>query len=191
MAATFKGRRRRRGGGSRYRSVPSAMCFPPDRKRMDSKWDRSGNLIYINYPIDVYLLGVKNYFYWHSYFCYSDSSFDRSKTKNCVFSCSTSLTMAPNISAATGVLHETDEEISVQHVLHEKSAETHKVRLVWRNIILFIYLHSLALYGLYLMFTSAKLATALWCEYLNFFRFARQFSEIASRCVRDRDFVAT
>lgn len=34
--------------------------------------------------------------------------------------------------------------------------------LVWRNIIAFIYLHIGALYGLYLLFTQAKLATALF-----------------------------
>ncbi|KAF5302715.1 hypothetical protein FQR65_LT08457 [Abscondita terminalis] len=73
--------------------------------------------------------------------------------------------MAPNISAPTGVLHETDEEITttVQHISQEtKKPDEYKLRLVWRNIFLFAYLHALALYGFYLMFTSAKILTSLW-----------------------------
>ncbi|XP_003741542.1 stearoyl-CoA desaturase 5 [Galendromus occidentalis] len=36
-----------------------------------------------------------------------------------------------------------------------------RVQIVWRNVILMAYLHIAALYGLYLMFTSAKLSTSI------------------------------
>lgn len=40
----------------------------------------------------------------------------------------------------------------------------YKWRIVWRNVIAFIYLHVGAVYGLYLMLSGAKLLTILWCE---------------------------
>ncbi|XP_058810732.1 acyl-CoA Delta-9 desaturase-like [Phymastichus coffea] len=42
---------------------------------------------------------------------------------------------------------------------HEKP---YKVQLVWRNIIIFIYLHLGALYGVYLIFSSAKISTTIF-----------------------------
>lgn len=75
--------------------------------------------------------------------------------------------MAPNISMPTGVLHECDDEISANVIPPEvvKPSER-KLELVWRNIILFAYLHLVGLYGIYLMFTSAKLYTSIFGEYL-------------------------
>jgi stearoyl-CoA desaturase (delta-9 desaturase) len=71
--------------------------------------------------------------------------------------------MAPNISFPTGVLHETDDEISALNTPAEVTTpDDRKLKLVWRNIILFAYLHLAALYGLWLMFTSAKLATSVY-----------------------------
>lgn len=35
-------------------------------------------------------------------------------------------------------------------------------KIVWRNVILFGYLHLAALYGVLLMFTSAKIATTIF-----------------------------
>jgi stearoyl-CoA desaturase (delta-9 desaturase) len=61
------------------------------------------------------------------------------------------------------VLHETDDEISALNTPAEVSKpDDRKLKLVWRNIILFAYLHLAALYGLWLMFTSAKLATSVY-----------------------------
>ena len=37
-----------------------------------------------------------------------------------------------------------------------------KYHIVWRNVILFAYLHLAAFYGVYLMFTSAKILTSLF-----------------------------
>jgi len=75
--------------------------------------------------------------------------------------------MAPNISnvsVPTGVLHETDDEVSPVHTpasVNEKQ-EKRPLQLVWRNIILFVYLHLGAVYGLYLMFVSARIYTSIW-----------------------------
>lgn len=40
----------------------------------------------------------------------------------------------------------------------------YELQIVWRNVILFIYFHIAALYGVYLMFTSAKLATIIFSK---------------------------
>lgn len=68
--------------------------------------------------------------------------------------------MAPNItSTPTGVLYEGEK-------LEEEVIETQKTkyerRIVWRNVIIFTYLHLAALYGVYLSFTSAKWMTLLF-----------------------------
>ncbi|XP_050308783.1 acyl-CoA Delta-9 desaturase-like [Anthonomus grandis grandis] len=74
--------------------------------------------------------------------------------------------MAPNIiSVPTGVLHECDDEITsvVQEENEQKvPRRPAEVKLVWRNIIIFAYLHLIAAYGVYLMFTSAKILTTLY-----------------------------
>lgn len=75
--------------------------------------------------------------------------------------------------SATGVLFEQDAE-TVDGGLYKdieklKKAEKRKLKLVWRNIIAFGYLHMAALYGAYLMFTSAKWQTIGFGKYLYFF----------------------
>lgn len=65
--------------------------------------------------------------------------------------------------SATGVLFEYDAETVdgglVKDIEKLKKAEKRKLKLVWRNIIAFGYLHMAAVYGAYLMFTSAKWQT--------------------------------
>lgn len=79
--------------------------------------------------------------------------------------------MAPNItSAPTGVLHEEDEEIidtigNDSKKLSSQVPEKRELKLVWRNILLFIYLHVAAVWGMYLMLTSAKLATVAFGKF--------------------------
>ncbi|XP_034665215.1 acyl-CoA Delta(11) desaturase-like isoform X2 [Drosophila subobscura] len=64
---------------------------------------------------------------------------------------------------STGVLFECDVETTdgglVKDILPMKKADKRKMKLVWRNIIAFGYLHLAALYGAYLMITSAKWET--------------------------------
>lgn len=72
-----------------------------------------------------------------------------------------------------------DCDLGVSGVLNEHDAETvdgglvkrqegyagrRKIRLVWRNIILFVYLHIAAVYGLWLMLTSAQYKTGFLGE---------------------------
>lgn len=40
-------------------------------------------------------------------------------------------------------------------------------KIVWRNVILFAYLHLAALYGVLLIFTSAKIATTIFGLFIN------------------------
>lgn len=39
------------------------------------------------------------------------------------------------------------------------------MQIVWRNVLIFIYLHAAALYGFYLCFTAAKASTLAWCKF--------------------------
>lgn len=72
-----------------------------------------------------------------------------------------------------------ERDVSVSGVLNEHDAETNdgglvkrqegyagrrNIRLVWRNIILFAYLHLAAVYGLWLMLASAQWKTCLFGE---------------------------
>ena len=41
------------------------------------------------------------------------------------------------------------------------------MQIVWRNVLIFIYLHAAALYGFYLCFTAAKASTLVWCKRNN------------------------
>lgn len=73
--------------------------------------------------------------------------------------------MPPNAttSEVTGVLNETDAETIdgglVKDIIPLKKAEHRSLKLVWRNIIAFAYLHIAAVYGMWLMLTSAKWPT--------------------------------
>ncbi|XP_014207842.1 acyl-CoA Delta(11) desaturase isoform X2 [Copidosoma floridanum] len=87
--------------------------------------------------------------------------------------------MAPNVtsSSPTGVLFENDS-LAEEEAQNDKtetivpaasSAQTeykYKRQLVWRNIILFASLHIGALYGVWLIFTSAKISTTLFAIFL-------------------------
>lgn len=66
------------------------------------------------------------------------------------------------MTAETGVLQETDDqEVTIKHDCNAK-LPPREYKLVWRNIILYIYLHVSALYGLYAIFASANWRTALF-----------------------------
>ncbi|XP_076239710.1 acyl-CoA Delta-9 desaturase [Calliopsis andreniformis] len=73
--------------------------------------------------------------------------------------------MAPNVtSPATGVLFE-GEKFDESPVI-EQPKEKYVRHIVWRNVIIFVYLHLAALYGLYLAITSAKWATIAFTLFL-------------------------
>lgn len=79
--------------------------------------------------------------------------------------------MPPNAtdSKQTGVLFECDAETTdgglVQNIDLLKKAEKRKLKLVWRNIVLFTYVHIAALYGFWLMLTAAKWSTAAFGKF--------------------------
>lgn len=80
--------------------------------------------------------------------------------------------MPPNAtSVATGVLNEEDAETIdgglMVDVVQLKKAEPRKLRIVWRNVILFGYLHAAALYGLWLAITSAMWPTIAFGKFLK------------------------
>ena len=76
--------------------------------------------------------------------------------------------MPPNSESAqcTGVLDETDAETHdgglKTDITQLKHANKRKLKVVWRNIILFSYVHIAALYGGYLFLTSAKWYTNIF-----------------------------
>lgn len=75
--------------------------------------------------------------------------------------------MAPNVKDANGVLFENDADtpdlgLSSTPV---QQADNYPKKLVWRNIILFTYLHIAALYGGYLFLFHAKWQTDLFGKY--------------------------
>jgi stearoyl-CoA desaturase (Delta-9 desaturase) len=77
--------------------------------------------------------------------------------------------MAPNAtSEVTGVLNENDAETIdgglVKDIRDYKKADYRQLKLVWRNIIAFGYLHLAAIYGLWLILSSAKLYTTFFGE---------------------------
>lgn len=61
------------------------------------------------------------------------------------------------------------EEIVNNGVVPTGEKESHKVnyewKIVWRNVIIFIYIHLAGIYGLYLAFHYARLSTFMWCTY--------------------------
>lgn len=86
--------------------------------------------------------------------------------------------MAPNmtkrpVGAPSVLFNEDDSEPSVvdegNQIAEGETVENNKYKpyryqrqIVWRNVALFVYLHIAALYGAYLMFASAKIATSIW-----------------------------
>lgn len=78
--------------------------------------------------------------------------------------------MPPNATSVvecTGVLNEADAETVdgglEKNVVELKHADKElKLQLVWRNIILFGYVHAAGLYGLYLLLTSARIYTGIF-----------------------------
>lgn len=86
--------------------------------------------------------------------------------------------MAPNLfgTSATLFLEATQQDVSSQKPSSEKNA-TQKLtslqkaqsakpqyewKIVWRNVIAFMYLHLSALYGIYLLTVAARGYTAIW-----------------------------
>lgn len=74
--------------------------------------------------------------------------------------------MAPNVTRSP-----TEVLCTPEHTLHssseiragvEKPALKYRREIVWSNVVMHIYLNVAALYGAYLMLTSAKILTGIW-----------------------------
>lgn len=71
--------------------------------------------------------------------------------------------MAPNItSAPTGVLFEGESLDESTSIPAAKEKPKYVRQIVWRNVAIFTFLHIAALWGLYRIFTSAKLVTTIF-----------------------------
>ena len=85
--------------------------------------------------------------------------------------------MAPNLfgSSATLLLEASQQGLSQEKqnvpklepsLSKVKSDEQkYKWHIVWRNVIAFVYIHAAAVYGLYLVFTSAKFVSFITGEF--------------------------
>ncbi|GAB0087430.1 Acyl-CoA desaturase [Sergentomyia squamirostris] len=70
----------------------------------------------------------------------------------------------------TQIIQPTDERrTSEKSTTIEKEPESYKVQYVWRNIIVFLYLHFATLYAIYLQLTVAKFTTLLISLTIGFF----------------------
>ncbi|XP_063978105.1 acyl-CoA Delta-9 desaturase-like [Diachasmimorpha longicaudata] len=73
--------------------------------------------------------------------------------------------MAPNVtSAPTGVHYQNG--ISESNSVDGKPKAPYQRKIVWFNVTVFVVLHVAAIYGLYLAFTSAKIATIVFAYFL-------------------------
>lgn len=76
---------------------------------------------------------------------------------------------ATSIVECTGVLNECDAETIDggldKNVDELKHANDRTLKLVWRNILIFGYVHLAAVYGAYLMLTSARIYTGIFGNY--------------------------
>lgn len=78
---------------------------------------------------------------------------------------------APSIVECTGVLNETDAETIDgglnKNIIKLKHANSWRHQLVWQNIIAIGLFHLGGIYGLYLMFTSARIYTGTFGKYFK------------------------
>lgn len=77
---------------------------------------------------------------------------------------------APSINECTGVLDEGDAETVDgglnKNIIDLKHANNRRFQLVWQNIIAIGLFHLGGIYGLYLVFTSARIYTLIFGKYL-------------------------
>ncbi|XP_008550319.1 acyl-CoA Delta-9 desaturase [Microplitis demolitor] len=74
----------------------------------------------------------------------------------------------PNVDIKTNKPVNVTTEQSITNNTNTNNNKKYKWSIVWRNVIAFIYLHVGSVYGLYLLFTGAKLLTFMWIFVLGF-----------------------
>jgi stearoyl-CoA desaturase (delta-9 desaturase) len=55
-----------------------------------------------------------------------------------------------------------EDDLAITASTNEEDAQPIKIQIVWKNVVIYIYFHIAALYGIYLCFASAKWATIPW-----------------------------
>lgn len=70
----------------------------------------------------------------------------------------------PNVDIKTNKPVNVTTEQSITNNTNTNNNKKYKWSIVWRNVIAFIYLHVGSVYGLYLLFTGAKLLTFMWSK---------------------------
>lgn len=70
--------------------------------------------------------------------------------------------MPPNVSKEEDILLVRNKKLNAPQ--EEDELPPREYKLVWRNIILYIILHTSAVYGFYLMLFSGKWPTLIWGE---------------------------
>lgn len=73
--------------------------------------------------------------------------------------------MPPNTKDFTGVLNEEDVVFTENIPKERLEIKPRKYIIVWRNVTLYGLIHVIGLYGLYLSFTSAKLASTAFGKF--------------------------
>jgi stearoyl-CoA desaturase (delta-9 desaturase) len=80
--------------------------------------------------------------------------------------------MAPNLTAPPAkAVYASDTTSLSSNKLANDMAKSHKAyrrEIVWPNVVMHAYLNLAALYGAYLMLTSAKMLTGIWGMYMSF-----------------------
>jgi stearoyl-CoA desaturase (delta-9 desaturase) len=77
--------------------------------------------------------------------------------------------MAPNVTSSPNDITRTAETTPLPTNEISTAAEPslkYRREIVWPNVVVHAYLNMAALYGVYLMFTSAKILTGVWGMYL-------------------------
>lgn len=69
--------------------------------------------------------------------------------------------MAPLSATATSVIYEFEEVPKIPNHIDNQPLKNDKLEIVWRNVVIFSFVHIIGIYGIYLAFTSAKLLTSL------------------------------
>lgn len=72
--------------------------------------------------------------------------------------------MPPDYRSTNGTIFNKDETPGRTEDLNENN--TFKAEIVWRNVVYLSYFHLAALYGIYILFASARFATFLFGKYI-------------------------
>lgn len=79
---------------------------------------------------------------------------------------STLVSEAANV--ASDILNKKQSQFIEPSLDAKKQTKYYKWDVVWFNVLVFGYLYTGAIYGMYLFFTSISIYTVLWCKYRFF-----------------------